>query len=290
MGRSSVVVRGAAGSHATASEAGTPGGWGRALRSVDTQLRRLGTITTPFLIRFEHGRTATGVRVDEPADVPAGLAALGLHGSRPVIVLVGGAGGLDDGDADRLGSLFVDGLISTAIRCGAAAVDGGTMSGVMRLLGEAHHAAAAATPLVGVAAVGTIIIPGDPAPDAEAAALEPHHTHFVLVPGDEWGAEAAWIADVAAAVASGMPSVTVLVNGGEIAYDDVERSIAAGRPVITLAGSGRTADQLAAALRGGAADPRARSLAASGLVGAVPMDDVAYVSRTLTALLQNDTV
>lgn len=263
---------------------------GRALRSVDTQLRRLGTITTPFLIRFEHGRTATAVRVDEPADVPAGLAALGLHGSRPVIVLVGGAGGLDDGDADRLRSLFVDGLISTAIRYGAAAVDGGTMSGVMRLLGEAHHAAAAATPLVGVAAVGTIIIPGDPAPDAGAAALEPHHTHFVLVPGDEWGAEAAWIADVAAAVASGMPSVTVLVNGGEIAYDDVERSIAAGRPVITLAGSGRTADQLAAALRGGVADPRARSLAASGLVRAVPMDDVAYVSRTLTALLQNDTV
>jgi SLOG in TRPM, prokaryote len=246
-------------------------------------------MTTPFLIRFEHGRTATGVRLDGPTDIPAGVAALGLHGSRPVIVLVGGAGGLDDRDAERLRTLFADGLVSTAVRCGAAAIDGGTLSGVMRLLGEAHHAAAAGTPLVGVAAAGTVAVPGDPPPDTEAAPLEPHHTHFVLVPGDEWGAEAVWIADVAAAVAGGMPSVTVLVNGGEIAYDDVERSTAAGRPVITLAGSGRTADQLAAALRGDEADPRARSLAATGLVHAAPVDDPAGVSRTLAAVLESDT-
>lgn len=248
-----------------------------------------GAITTPFLIRFEHGRTATGVRVEEPSDLPAGLAAIDLHGSHPVIVVIGGASGLDDHDAERLRTLFADGLVSTAIRSGAVAIDGGTLAGVMRLLGEAHHAAAADTPLVGVAAAGTISIPGGTPPGSEAAPLEPHHTHFVLVPGDEWGAEATWIADVAAALAGARPSVTVLVNGGEIAYDDVERSTSAGRPVITIAGSGRTADQLAAALRGEAADPRARSLAATGLIHAVPMDDPADVSRALAAMLDNDT-
>lgn len=207
-----------------------------------------------------------------------------------MIVLVGGAGGLDEQDAERLRTLVADGLVRTAIRCGAVAVDGGTLSGVMRLLGEAHHAAAAGTPLIGVAAAGTVVVPGEPPPSSEVAPLEPHHTHFVLVPGDEWGAEAAWIADVAATIAGGKPSVTVLVNGGEIAYDDVERSAAAGRPVITLAGSGRTADQLAAALRGEEADLRAQSLAATGVVHAVPMHDPTELSRTLAALLDGDSI
>lgn len=224
------------------------------------------------------------MRLTPRDDVLAALTALGLRSPRPVIVLVGGAGGLDDRDADRLRALFADGLVSAAVRCKAAAIDGGTQSGVMRLLGDAHHAAAATTPLIGVAAVGTVTLPGDP-PSDDAVPLEPHHTHFMLVPGDEWGAEAPWIADIATAMTGGMPSATVLVNGGQIAYDDVERSITAGRQVLTVAGSGRTADQLAAALEGHAADPRAKTLAASGLVRAVSMDDPAGVGRVLAALL-----
>jgi hypothetical protein len=251
--------------------------------------RRSGAITTPFPIRFDHGRTATGIRLDAPAEIAAGLAALDLHPPRRVVVLVGGAGGLDERDAERLRTLFVDGLITTVVRCGAVAIDGGTLSGVMRLLGEAHNAAAARTPLVGVAAAGTVVIPGTPPPSDDAAQLEPHHTHFMIVPGDEWGAEAPWIADVATALAGEMPSVTVLINGGEIAYDDVERSISAQRPVLTVAGSGRTADQLAATLRGDAADPRAVSLAGSGTVEAVPLDDPTAVGRTLASLLEAGT-
>lgn len=224
------------------------------------------------------------MRLTRREAAPAALAALGLHSPRPVIVLVGGAGGLDDRDAEQLRALFADGVVSAAVRCRAAAIDGGTQSGVMRLLGDAHHAAEATTPLIGVAAVGTVTLPGGP-PSDDAAPLEPHHTHFMLVPGDEWGAEAAWIADIATAMAGGMPSATVLVNGGQIAYDDVERSVRAGRRVLTVAGSGRTADQLAAGLGGDASDPRATALAASGLVRAVPMANPAAVGRTLVALL-----
>ena len=155
-------------------------------------------------------------------------------------MLVGGAGGLDDSDADRLRAFFSNGLVRTALRFNAAAIDGGTLSGVMRLLGEAHRAADAATPLIGVAATGTVALPGEPSPNADAAPLEPRHTHFVLVPGKEWGAESPWIARIATVLAGTQPSVTVLVNGGEIVYHDVARSIDAGRPVVTVAGSGRT--------------------------------------------------
>ena len=83
----------------------------------------------------------------------------------------------------------------------------------MRLLGEAHAAAAPDTSLVGVAAARTVVIPGTPPHGDDAAPLEPHHTHFVLVPGDDWGAEARWIADVATSLAGGTPSVTVVGCG-----------------------------------------------------------------------------
>jgi hypothetical protein len=38
--------------------------------------------------------------------------------------------------------------------------------------------------------------------------------------------------------------VTVLVEGGDIARTDAAGSVASGRPVITVRGSGRTADDL----------------------------------------------
>jgi hypothetical protein len=72
--------------------------------------------------------------------------------------------------------------------------------------------------------------------------------------------------------AEGGASVTVLANGGEVAWSDAGESVAAGRPVIVVDGSGRTADVLAAALRGEPADSRAAPLVASGLVHACTLE------------------
>jgi hypothetical protein len=108
----------------------------------------------------------------------------------------------------------------------------------------------------------------------------------MLVPGAEFGDEAPWIARVATELAGGWPSVTVLVNGGEIAYPDMECSLHAGRPVLAIAGSGRTADQVASAARGGPADERAVRLAASGLVEVVDADDLEALDRAVGARLR----
>ena len=62
------------------------------------------------------------------------------------------------------------------------------------------------------------------------ANLEPNHTHFVFVSGSEWGEEAPWLAQLATVVSGSEPSLMVLVNGGEIAVDDVRHSVEAGRP------------------------------------------------------------
>jgi hypothetical protein len=212
---------------------------------------------------------AIGVSIGETDDLEAGLAAIGLTDPRPVVVLVGGAGGLGADDLERLRPVIADGLVPVLEEYGAAAIDGGTDAGVMRLLGQERTRRQARFPLVGVVAHGTVRWPGE-RPRDNAAELEPNHTRFLVVPGMEWGDEAAWISRAASTLAGSAPSVTVLVNGGQIAYDDVARSIESGRPVLVVEGSGRTADEFAAALRGDPADDRAVCLIESDLVSAVP--------------------
>ena len=221
-----------------------------------------------------------GVRVENREEMATGLSALGLPFARPVVVVVGGAGGLNTADYERLQAAFAMGIIPVLRERGAVAVDGGTDSGVMRLLGRNRGTQSGAFPLVGVVSEGTVSLPGLPS-NSDRARMEPHHTHFVIVPGDEWGSEVPWIAQAAAVLASGAPSVTVLINGGEIAYADVEQSVAYGRRVVVLAGSGRTADQFDAALRGAPADARARALVKSGLVTSVPASDPSQLRKAI---------
>ncbi|WP_127506970.1 hypothetical protein [Actinoplanes solisilvae] len=216
------------------------------------------------------------VFVDSVDGVPAAVAALGLGAPRPVLVLVGGAGGLT-GSASS-GAVLTD-VIAPAVRAhAAAAVDGGTDSGVMRLLGRA----AEGFPLVGVAALDTVTYPGHTHnPIADAAPLEPHHTHFVLArEGRAWGDEAPYLAAAATALAAGRPSVTVLINGGELTLNDAEHSLAEGRPVLVLSGTGRAADRIAAH-----AGERAAAIARSPLVRVVDVTDRDRVAAGLDELL-----
>jgi SLOG in TRPM, prokaryote len=200
-------------------------------------------------------------RVVQTADLSGALQALGIAVRRPVLVLVGGAGGMTP---DHLASMAeaMERIAPALDRWGAAVVEGGTDSGVMRVMGQARDSAGASFPLVGVAAEGTVTVPGT-LPVPEGIALEPHHTQVILVPGDAWGDESPWLSRVATVIADGKPSLTLVVNGGQITYDDIEHSLGAGRPVIILAGTGRTADTIAAAARGHAEDPRAAQVAAS---------------------------
>jgi hypothetical protein len=241
-------------------------------------------VTSPLQIDFPDGAAAVAVEVTDVEDLPSAVGILGLQPPRPTVVVVGGAGGLDEADIDRLRPIFASGIVPELERHRAAVVDGGTLAGVMRLCGETRASLAASFPLVGVVAAGTVELPGRPAPP-DGAALEPHHSHFLIVPGNTWGAEAPWIAQTASILAGTSPSVTVLVNGGQIAYDDVERSVQAGRRVVVVAGSGRTADALAGAVDGAQSDDRAQALAASGLISSVSVDQPASLADILGAIL-----
>jgi hypothetical protein len=234
-------------------------------------------------LAFANGRTALAIRVRRSAELPAALRELGLDSPRRTIVLVGGAGGLSDVEVALFRPLFDQALAPLAEALGAAVVDGGTDAGVMQLVGQARADAEANFSLIGVSAVGTVALPGVADPHGSTAPLEPHHSHFLLVPGSRWGDESPWLSQVATALADGAPSVTVVVNGGEVTREDVARSIEAGRPVLALAGSGRAADELADALGGAPAGERARQLVGSGLLRAV---DLAAGSRALAKAIE----
>lgn len=226
------------------------------------------------------------VSVERPEDLEGALRAAGFDSARPTLVLVGGASRMDDDEdePERLRPLFAE-LAATLERVGAVAVDGGTDAGVMKLLGRARADESASFPLVGV--VVEALASTEPTGLPDAPPIEPHHSHVVLVPGEEWGDESPWIARVAGVLAGDRPSVTLLVNGGEIAVRDVAESVEAGRRVLAADGSGRTADAFAAALRGDDADAQVRALVDSGLVRAVDVRDDARESviRTIAHIL-----
>jgi hypothetical protein len=225
------------------------------------------------------------VRVGALADLPAALLGLGIRPGRPVLALVGGAGGMHAGRIQFVDAVLRSAVIPALEESGAALVDGGTDSGIMRLVGRARSASGAGFPLIGVVAEGTVT-PGDGDQKSEnLAALEPHHTHVILVPGRSWGDESPWLADVASTIADGEASATLVVNGGEITYEDIYRSFSHDRSVLVLAGSGRTADAVAAAASGSETDARAVHIARCPLTRIVDIGDPDGLARTLLAAL-----
>ncbi|MBD0364287.1 MAG: hypothetical protein ICV55_16205 [Coleofasciculus sp. C3-bin4] len=227
----------------------------------------------PCRYTFANELTAEVIQVHHEGELPVALDKIGLDSKHPALVLVGGASGIGKADMSRLQRLFVEAIAPIAQELGVAVVDGGTDAGIMRFIGQARTEIGGTFPLIGVAAIGTVILPENPPPFPDAAPLESNHTHFVFVPGSNWGDESPWLAHIASLLSEGFPSVTVVVNGGEITFKDVSYSVQADRPVVTLDGTGRTADKLAAALRGEATDGRATQLAASGQLRTIDLNN-----------------
>jgi hypothetical protein len=227
----------------------------------------------PFRLTFSNGHEAATVRPSVPTELAVALNQIGLQGSRPILVVVGGASQISEAEFLRIQQLFIKVLAPMAEKLGAYVVDGGTDAGVMQLMGMARSQIAGTFPLIGVAPEGKVALPNQLTPPEDSTPLEPHHTHFVLIPGNEWGDESPWMVHVATVLANGAPSVTVLLNGGEVTFKDAFQSIIAGRLVIVIAGSGRTADKIADALDGKGTDQRAIELADSGLVRDINLEE-----------------
>lgn len=235
-----------------------------------------------FKITFPNGHAATAASVQDTAELVEAVSEMGLNQRRPTMVLVGGASGLRPIDLDRLRPIFSDTLVPLVQQMGATVIDGGTDAGVMGLIGKARNEARAGFSLVGLAPASLVAVPDQSSRAAGTLEVEPHHTHFLFVPGTRWGDESRWMSSTVEAISGGGPSVTVLVDGGETAWKDVAESVRAGRPVIVVDGSGRVADTLSAALVGKTSEARALKLAKSGLLHAIHLHQGSAALATVT--------
>ena len=114
--------------------------------------------------------------------------------------------------------------------------------------GQGREEISGTFPLVGVSPIGLVKLPNVENSSTELTDLESHHTHFFLVPGDQWGDESPWLARIASQIAGDYPSVTVLINGGSIALVDAIENLKVHRPLVVIESSGRLADEIAEAV------------------------------------------
>lgn len=168
---------------------------------------------------------------------------------RPVIVLIGGHILPEHANVTLQA---IDVIAKVAEVLDAAIICGGTEIGVMSAIGKARGRNGYQFPLIGISPEGIVTWPEGPrsgtAPLSgnEREQLESHHSHFILVPGNQFGDETKWIVRAATMIAGQRnKAVTVLANGGKVSQMDVEEGLHADRPLIVLAGTGRLADEIA---------------------------------------------
>jgi SLOG in TRPM, prokaryote/SMODS and SLOG-associating 2TM effector domain 1/Protein of unknown function (DUF4231) len=201
-------------------------------------------------VRFDNGGRAALAVAGTGDDPSALLAKVGLAGTarRPVIVVCGGADELREPYLSVARAILGPAVRVAAQQTSAAVVDGGTAVGVMELIGAERAGAGATFPvLLGVAPAGLVTHPG--ASGDGRAALEPHHTHFVLADSAEWGGETQLLAGIAQELAGGAPVVMVLAGGGSIALSEATEAVARRWPLFVIEGTGGAADAIAAVWR-----------------------------------------
>ena len=151
--------------------------------------------------------------------------------------------------------------------------------GIMAEIGQIRGLNHYKFPLVGIAPEELVSWPGGPHGTKflwwgkQRWQLEHHHSHFILVPGSQFGDESPWIVDTATLLSKDHRSMTILINGGEVSRKDIQLSLDKGRPVIVLSRTGRLADELA------------RQPERNNLITVLPANAVQSLAETVQATL-----
>lgn len=188
-------------------------------------------------ISFRGDNTAKAAYISDNVDINKAIEELQIPHPETVIVLVGGAGGI--GWLDKFPMRKAIGIVARlAEETHSLVIDGGTQAGIMTEIGKQRKRNKFSFPLIGVV-FDSLLMKEEP-----KSILDPNHTHFFLIPGEDWGDESAWISKIATSIAGDKKSITILVNGGKISRTDVEYSLMENRPTFVMRGTGRLADEI----------------------------------------------
>src|SRR2546421_6190120 len=139
-------------------------------------------------IRFLNDNRAVLVKASQATSAADLITALEIRKPATVFLLIGGADDLDSNLNSKIERLLDEGLALAAADANALIVDGGTRAGVMELMGRVIALRGRVIPLLGIAPAGKVTYPGGPAEGSikDGAALDPNHSHFLLIDGDQW--------------------------------------------------------------------------------------------------------
>ena len=207
-------------------------------------------ITTKTIV-FENGNKANAVVPTGDFQTQDVAKALAVKDHKVVIGIIGGADELDEAVKDRLTQLFGRGVARVAANLEAVIIDGGTQSGVMKMMGQGVADRGFKSALIGVAPVGLVKYPGSEG--SGTTPLDPNHSQFVLVEGNKWGDETSMLFKLLKWFSSNgkdkKPAVIVLAGGGEIAKQEVLQAVRQNLSVIVVEGSGGVADEISTACK-----------------------------------------
>jgi predicted Rossmann-fold nucleotide-binding protein len=187
------------------------------------------------------------------------------------VILIGGADLTEHRRRVELRSFF-GALAGYCQRTATTVIDGGTNTGVMRLIAEARSTLGGSFGLIGVAPGGAFDRTTRTGAPIE---LAPNHDLVLLVPGSRFGEETPWLFAAADHLANGS-APTIVVNGGHLTFEEANLRLAAGHQVIAVEGSGRAADELVAD----------EGLRASGKLRVIPL---AVDDASLAASIESET-
>ena len=199
-------------------------------------------------IRFLNDNRAVFVKAAPATPAIDLISALEIKKPATVLLLIGGADDLDPALNTQIEPLLEHGLALAAADTNALIIDGGTRAGVMERIGKVIARSGRVTPLLGIAPAEKVTYPGGPAEGSipGGAALDPNHSHFVLVEGSQWSDGTEVMFKLVSELAKESRVVVILINGGNEAREEVLRAGKLGWPVIAIQGSGRLADDIAA--------------------------------------------
>jgi hypothetical protein len=200
-------------------------------------------------ITFSNHKTARMVEASANIAARDIINALNLKPPRAMILIFGGAANnLEPSSNSYLEQIFayiaqlaadIDGLI----------VDGGTETGVMKLIGQKAAEVQSNPPqILGIAPMERVTYPGGQAIQIaeDRASLEPNHSHFVLVQGSRWGDETDKMFEIIGALGDELiPTVVILAGGGEISKREILHSVRHGLPIIVIENTGQLSDEIA---------------------------------------------
>ncbi len=206
-------------------------------------------------IVFPNGTEALCVNAPEDADAQSIIAALGLPEPRALLIINGGTAKLDEHVAQSLSELF-EAVARAVIEHSITVMTGATNAGIFALFGRAlHRAGRLKAPCIGVSAGMRLSL----------QALEPHHSHFVLIETETWSKATPFMYELADALARGCPSLALFAGGGTTTLTEMRENVRQQREMILLAGSQGVTDALVSARRGApVADEEVKSISREG--------------------------